>query len=665
MKVLALAALALAICVPAMAISDKPKMPRPVPAADPRLEGLVYAPEFPSQLEWLNTDKPLSLKSLQGKIVLLDFWTFCCINCMHVIPDLKKLEEKYPEELVVIGVHSAKFSNEKNTESIRQAVLRYEIKHPVLNDANLETWNLYAIKAWPTLVLINPEGRIIGAESGEDIFELFDGIIAETIRYFDAKGLLKRSPLKNALEAAKREDTLLSFPGKIHADNLNKKLFISDSNHNRILITDADGNIEDAIGNGRIGQTDGAFEKAELNHPQGVFRDGDFLYIADTENHLIRKANFKTRTLETVLGTGQKAEIPGIRGVGRQVPLSSPWDLLVLNGKLFIAMAGAHQIWQADLNTWEAGPHAGSGGEARVDGPLKQAALAQPSGIASDGARLFFADSEVSSVRAADLSAAGNVTTLIGEDLFEFGDVDGGKGVARLQHPLGVAYAQAKIFVADTYNSKIKIVDPFGFTSASLAGTGKHGYKNGSFEEAEFFEPGGLAFMDENVYVADTNNHQIRVLDLKARTVSTLELKGFDKLAKHAFEDFSAPAVRLPEKKVKEGKVAVQVSFNLPSGYEYAEDAPMHVDIKAKGVTVVRINAPQKLPGEGRKSFPIEIPLNAVKGKNDLELNAVVYYCKKNSKICLFEEIRYVLPLFVGPQGSSSVTVQIKVEPKK
>lgn len=670
LKRLGLIALAAALAAGAFSalswgMGQNSKVIKPAAVSDPRFEGPVRAPEFPSRLEWLNTDKPISLKNLQGKIVLLDFWTYCCINCMHVIPDLKKLEEKYPEELVVIGVHSAKFENEKSTDSIRQAIMRYEIKHPVVNDANMEIWDQYAVRAWPTLVVINPNGRIIGIESGENIFEPFDTFIGETIKYFDARGQLKRSPLKNSLEAAKREDTLLSFPGKIHADSANQKLFISDSNHNRILITDIEGNIEDVIGNGRIGQADGAFEKAELNHPQGVYREGDFLYIADTENHLVRKADLKKRALETVLGTGKKAEIPGVLGQGRQVPLSSPWDLFVTKNKLFIAMAGSHQIWQADLETWEAAPYAGSGGEARLDGPLHSAALAQPSGITSDGSSLYFADSEVSSIRKADLGPDGKVTTLIGEDLFVFGDVDGPKEKARLQHALGITYAQTKLFVADTYNSRIKIVDPLASTSESLAGTGKHGYKNGTFEEAQFFEPGGLAFLNEKLYISDTNNHQVRVLDLKTRQVSTLELKGFEKLAKHAFEDFSGKKIRLPEKELKEGKVTVKVSFNLPPGYKYNENSPMHVNVKSEGQSVVRINAPSKFSEEDRKSFPIEIPLTAKVGSNVLVLEAVIYYCKKDSSICLFEQVSYELPLLVKSSGPSSADIKVDVRPKK
>jgi len=490
--------------------------------ANERLEGHVRAPDFPQGLEWLNTDKPLTLEGLRGKMVLLDFWTYCCINCMHVLPDLKKLEEKYPQELVVIGVHSGKFEAEKDPERIRQAILRYEITHPVVNDAEYQVWNSYSVRSWPTLVLINPNGRVIGAESGEGLYDVFDQIIGQSVAYFEKKGELKRSPLNLALEAAKQADSVLSFPGKIHADPKNNRLLITDSNHHRILITTPDGTVEQVIGSGEEGFQDGSFNEASFQHPQGVFLDGDTIYIADTENHAIRTAHLDTGKVETLFGTGAQGRVPQPGARGRNAALNSPWDLLVHEGILYIAMAGPHQLWTADPKSLEIKPYAGSGREARIDGPLAEAALAQPSGITTDGKRLYFADSEVSSVRAADLDPAGNVETLIGMDLFEFGDLDGTWPEARLQHPLGVVWKDGLVYVADTYNSKIKVIDPAAKSVTTLAGNGRQALKDGSFSEASFFEPGGLAFLDGKLYVADTNNHKIRVLDLDAKTITTM-----------------------------------------------------------------------------------------------------------------------------------------------
>ncbi|NIP41132.1 MAG: redoxin domain-containing protein, partial [candidate division Zixibacteria bacterium] len=310
---------------------------------DDFLEGNTNAPDFPEGMDWLNTNRPLSLKEFRGKIVLLDFWTFCCINCMHVIPDLKKLEEKYAKELVVIGVHSAKFTNEKGTEAIRQAILRYGIEHPVVNDRDFRIWRQYGVSAWPSFVLINPKSKIIGVHSGEGIYEPFDKIIGEAVDYFAARGELEPGPLNLDLEKADMPNTLLSFPGKVKADMASGRLIITDSNNDRIIITDPDGKILEVIGSGNNGQADGSFEEAEFNRPQGTYMDGDIIYIADTENHLIRKADLKSRTVETILGCGEQADRYNIPGAGTDVCLNSPWDLVRIGDKLYIAMAGSHQ----------------------------------------------------------------------------------------------------------------------------------------------------------------------------------------------------------------------------------------------------------------------------------------------------------------------------------
>ena len=631
---------------------------------DRRLEGFVTAPEFPEDLEWLNTGRPLSIKQLAGKIILLDFWTYCCINCMHVIPDLKRLEEKYSQELVVIGVHSAKFANEKGTESIRQAILRYEIKHPVVNDKDMEVWSQYGVQAWPTSVLINPKGKIIGAHSGEGVYEIFDRIIASAVAHFDSHGELKRSRLQVALEEAQRPQGILFFPGKVHADPAKKRFFISDSNNNRILITTLNGEVLDVIAGGRAGKKDGVFEDAELNHPQGIFADGEALYIADTENHLIRKADLSTRQVQTLFGTGRQAGHFGGAGMGTQVALNSPWDLLAHKGKLYIAMAGSHQLYEADLKSLQFKPFAGSGREARIDGPLLQAALAQPSGITTDGEKLYFADSEVSSVRSADLHPDGKVETLIGEDLFVFGDADGAQKKARLQHPLGVVYHKGMLYVADTYNSKIKIIDPIRKTSESLAGNGNHGSQDGAAGEAEFFEPSGLTILDDHLYVADTNNHAIRILDLASGQVSTLKLRGLQKSPGQNRGEFKGRIIEAPEKKVKQGRVVLSVSFILPSGYKFVDNGPFHLEWKSEESAILKFSGSSNQLDTNRLAFPFEIPIQASPGRETVVLEAVIYYCNKKSKVCLFENLRIRIPIEVGTEGLSRVALKIPVEPK-
>ena len=392
----------------------------------PEYEGKVNAPEFPDGLEWLNTERPLSIRQLRGKIVLLDFWTYCCINCMHIIPDLKKLEQKYANELVVIGVHSAKFTAEKGTDNIRQAILRYEVEHAVVNDHDMQIWQEYAVRSWPTLYLIDPAGKVVAYMSGEGVYAQLDGFIAKLIERFDEKKLIDRRPLNLKLERHRTPTSVLAFPGKVLADERSKQLFIADSNHNRIVVLSlSDASVKEVIGSGEVGLSDGTFETSTFNHPQGMALDGGTLYVADTENHAIRAIDFEKREVRTIAGNGEQLQRRvTFGGQGKSTQLNSPWDLTMQNGILYIAMAGPHQLWQMNPKTGGIAPYAGTGREARVDGLLTEAALAQPSGITTDGKKLYFADSEVSSIRSADLDPNGRVSTIVGEDLFEFGDRD-------------------------------------------------------------------------------------------------------------------------------------------------------------------------------------------------------------------------------------------------
>ena len=382
----------------------------------------VRAPELTGGIGWLNTDKPLSLAALKGKIVLLDFWTYGCINCIHIIPEIKKLEAKYGNQLVVIGVHSAKFDNEKDTENIRKIIVRYDVEHPVINDANFKIWDVYAIRAWPGLVLVDPDGYIIGRWFGEGNFDTIENQITQAIIEFRKKGNLNEQPLKFALEKAKVGDLPLAFPGKVLADEKSKRLFISDSNHNRIVITDFDGKLIETVGNGVAAAKDGDFASASFNRPQGFALDGENLYVADTENHLIRRVDLKAKKVETIAGTGMREGFSGSGGVALKTVLRSPWDLALVGKSLYVAMAGSHQIWRMDLEKNTLAPYAGTGAEARVDGTIEESAFSQPSGIISDGKKLWIADSEANIIREIDL-LKGSVETLVGGDLFEFGAV--------------------------------------------------------------------------------------------------------------------------------------------------------------------------------------------------------------------------------------------------
>ena len=625
-------------------------------------QAVVNAPEFPDGLEWLNTDRPLKLADLRGKVVLLDFWTYCCINCIHIVPDLKRLEKKYGDALVVVGVHSAKFPTEQGTENIRQAILRYGIEHPVVNDRDFRIWSEYTARAWPTLVLIDPRGKVVAMESGEGVFEAFDGPIGELVRSATAAGTLDTRPLGWKLERDRAPRSVLSFPGKVLADAASDRLFIADSNHNRVVVVRlSDGTVLDVIGGGAEGLTDGAFERATFRNPQGMALAGDTLWIADTENHAIRRASLSKRTVETVAGTGEQARMFNVGGVGMAVPINSPWDLLVHDGALYVAMAGFHQIWRMDLKTWRLDPYAGSGREDRFDGPHARAALAQPSGLASDGARLYVADSEVSAIRTVDLDPTGRVGTVVGEALFEFGDADGTGASVRLQHPLGVVHVDGVLYVADTYNNKIKRIDPKTQESRTFAGSGTGGYADGEAGAARFDEPAGLSHANGRLYVADTNNHMIRVVDLATRRVTAFALKGIDRLAPPRGPEaaYTGEVVTLEERRVAPGAAAALLEVAVPRGLKLNAEAPFYAGLRAEDAGAADVPAASAGASAPNRVFPIRLPFAARAGRTTLVLDAVVYYCEAGKEErCYVKQVRFRVPVRVEAGGDREVRVR-------
>ena len=613
----------------------------------------VRAPELNGGSGWLNTDKPLTLAGLKGKIVLLDFWTYGCINCIHIIPDLKKLEAKYGKELVVIGVHSAKFENEGDIENIRKIILRYNIEHPVINDDNFKIWNQYAVNAYPTQVLIDPAGYIAGRFVGEGYFNEIDKAVGEVVADFRKQGTLDETPLKFALERAKVGDLPLSFPGKVLADAVSKRLFIADSNHNRIVITDLNGKLIDTIGNGEASKKDGDYQTATFNKPQGMAVKSDFLFVADTENHSIRRVNLKSKTVETIAGTGSLDGFNGSGGKPLEVSLRSPWDLSLVGDGLYIAMAGSHQIWKMDLAKNEIQPFAGSRNEARTDGNLEDSAFAQPSGIVSEGENLYIADSESNIIRDINFEKK-TVKTLVGGDLYDFGDEDGEGDDVKLQHPLGIEIFGNKILIADTYNHKIKILDPKKRTVETFLGTGKSGQADG--KTPQFYEPGGISVAEGKLFIADTNNQAIRVVDLKTKETTTLKIDGL-KTPVPAKNDSEIVSPNLLEinSEVQNLKVnsknSVNLTLKLPEGHHLNPDAPQKYELTTGENKSLKIENPQ----QKFKQLPLIIPFQTTeKGEANLKAKLTVYYCREdNTGVCKIKTIVWNVPLNIIGNGKS------------
>jgi len=621
----------------------------------------LHAPELDGGLAWFNTDRPLTLASLKGKIVLLDFWTYCCINCMHVIPDHQRLEAKYANQLVVIGVHSAKFPNEGESENIRQAILRYEIEHPVVNDREFQIWRKYGPRSWPTLVVIDPQGYVVGGISGEGHYDTLDHVISELVIAHRARGTLNEEPLHLTLEKMQFVTPVLSFPGKVLADPVHDRLFIADSNHNRILITTKTGKVLDVAGAGEIGAADGDFATATFKHPQGMALDGDVLYVADTENHLLRRLDLKARQVTTIAGTGAQALGQFRRGPAREVELSSPWDLILEKGILCIAMAGPHQIWAMNLHHGEIGPYAGSSREDCVDGPLMEAAFAQPSGLTSDGINLFVADSEISAIRSVSLNPRGHVSTIVGVALFEFGDIDGQGEIVRLQHPLGVTHHNGMLYVADTYNHKIKVIGPHLRSAVTFLGTGKPGLRDGDM--AQFYEPGGLSIADGKLYIADTNNHAIRVADLHTKQVSTLQISGLSDMASMGRADVwpNLHEITLPVQTLRQGQGRLLIDVVIPTPYKLNPGSPIEYRVEVKG------HAPQsgRLTTVKDGHFPLQVPLVLATDTEAVTATVSFVYCRAGEAgVCIIQSLRWRVPIQTRDAGSEELPLTHQLQPE-
>jgi thiol-disulfide isomerase/thioredoxin len=524
----------------------------------------VRAPELVGAGGWLNTGgRQLSLAELRGKVVLLDFWTFCCVNCLHVLDELRPLEQQFGDVLVVVGVHSPKFLHEADHDAVAAAVERYEVHHPVLDDPGMVTWGQYAVRAWPTLVVVDPEGYVVHVASGEGHGPSLARVIADVVTEHEEKGTLHRGD--GPYVPPELADTALRFPGKV-AVLPDGSLLVSDTAHHQLVVLAPDGETElTRIGSGRRGHADGAFGEAAFAEPQGVCvvprqeLDVDVV-VADTANHRLRGLRLDTREVVTLAGTGEQLRPGSPGGRARETALSTPWDVALWDGRVAIAMAGTHQLWTYDGDRVDV--LAGTANEGLRDGPADGAWLAQPSGlVAGRDGRLWFADSETSALR---WYADRQVHTAVGTGLFDFGHRDGSADQALLQHPLGVAaLPDGSIAILDTYNDAVRRYDPVTGDVTTLA--------------AGVREPSAAVVVDGDLVVVASAAHRLE------RPV-----------APGAMSTVQGPAHRTqrPATTVAPGAVELEVVFEAPPG--------QHLDEREGPATRLTVSAsPEGLLLEG------------------------------------------------------------------
>lgn len=423
---------------------------------------------------------------------------------------MRELETRYADSLAVVGVHSGKYITERETPRIRDASIRLDAIHPTVNDRQFRLWRAYAVRAWPTLVAIDPVGRVIGMHAGEFTAEALIPFVDRVLAEAHAAGTLSGHWPHLAPDPPTIAPDRLAYPGKVALDG--RRLAVADSARHRVLVGTLDDSgtrfrVEREFGD-TAGYRDG--DAPRFRNPQGLAFRGDHLYVADAGNHTIRELSLETGVARTIAGTGSQLHSQRDLDAGA---LSSPWDLCFVGDVLYVAMAGIHRLWTIDLRSGAAVPFSGTGAEELHDAPHAQAALSQPMGICVAGDLLAFADSESSAVRVADLDPSGGVRTIVGTGLFDFGDVDAIGDDARLQHPQGIAAAaDGRLLVCDSYNDSLRWVDPASRRVTTWV-RGLH-------------EPGGLALGDRLVYVADTNAHRIAVVSRDDGSVRPLVIEG-------------------------------------------------------------------------------------------------------------------------------------------
>ncbi|WP_265445221.1 NHL domain-containing thioredoxin family protein [Flexivirga meconopsidis] len=519
----------------------------------------VRAPELAGR-GWLNTgDRTVSLADLRGKVVVLDFWTFCCVNCLHVLDELRSLESEFADQLVLIGVHSPKFEHEADPDALVAAVERYAVHHPVLDDPELRTWRAYTARAWPTLVVIDPEGYVVAQLSGEGHAHGLTVLIRELLEEHRAKGTLRSGDGPYVPPAAAQ--TALRFPGKIAAVGDGSYL-VSDTAHHQVVQLEADLETERA----RFGGPE------VFNEPQGLLvlpdeaaaRVGYDVLVADSVNHRVASIRLSDGEIRVQAGTGEQLRERSGSGPALKQPLSTPWDLAWWIDRVVIAMAGTHQLWALHLAQDTADNSvavlAGTSGEGLLDGPAQDALLAQPSGLATaaDGSRVWIADSETSALRSIALDDSGfRLQTYVGKGLFDFGHVDGPAADALMQHPLGVTeLPDGSVAVADTYNGAVRRYDPATGEMSTLAT--------------------GLAEPSDVLVEQDGDAARLLVVESAAHRVTRVAIPADAQVVAG-----DARQTRRPETELAPGRLDLTVNFAPPTGqkldYRYGDPTQLMI----------------------------------------------------------------------------------------
>ncbi len=609
--------------------------------------------------EWLNVNQAVKPEDLRDRIVLLDFWSYSCVNCVEVLQEIKEMEQQFGSKLTVIGIHSGQFENEKNFSEIRKAVIRNDIDYPVINDSKLRIWNEFEIKGLPSFILIDPHGDIYKKFVGETSIVDVKSAIKKLISKY--KYDLNRDSLPIVLEKNNIDGNVLSSPTKIEyvADFSYKSrhlpaLFIANTSKNSVIATTLSGDVILKIGTNSSGFQDGSFDVASFDSPQGLIYRGGKLYVADTGNHAIREVDFKESKVTTLIGSGQRGDVLSESQIveAKTFELASPTDIefFPTNESMVIANSGTHQILQYNITKDTIRVVAGNGSEGLKDGKFPNSVLAQPTDLAVYNRKLYFLDTMSSSLRVIDES--GEVKTLIGKDINKFGNKNGTKSEALMQHPMGLTVDDTGVYISDSFNHSIKKYDFASATLSTISGNRKSGSSVGNGVYAEFDQPEGIASVLNNFYIADSNNNRIIILNRANMSTSIMNVMPPLKLPKEGFLQYLPNLKKSPNIAVSDDS-ELEVEIDLKKGLKINEMGPSFINL-LELVKEDKANLVASFDWNDVKNKKMTLP-QLDSGKKYL-MQGVIYYCEnKYNSLCFINSYEQKLEVSSSAKNKNIV----------
>lgn len=588
---------------------------------------------------WLHVDRPLRFSDeLKGRVVLLAFWTTASISCTQSFPTLTALEARFRDRpFTLVGVHAGKFDAERDAALVRDAMARAGVSFPVVMDSHYFVWAAYGAKSWPTLALIDSEGFVVAMEAGEPDGRVLEFAISNLLDDGERRGVLAKSPPAWKVDPPPAPSSTLAFPAKVAALE-GDRFAVSDTAHHRVLVFTTKGQLLHVVGSGRQGLVEGAFSSAAFNAPQGLAAQGEVLFVADSGNHVVRKVDLAQRTVSTLVGTGELGRGQReLKGPGPTIALRSPWDVAVAGDFLVIAAAGSNQLYRYALSKGTVEPWVGAGVEELTDGPQEKAAFARPSGLSVSGPYVLVADAGNSAVRQVHV-ATGETTTLVGTGLFTFGDVDGSKADARLQFPLAVTALGDAVFVADSYNGKVKRVSKDGAVTSVASGLAR---------------PSGLTAVGNRLLVADTDAHRLVWVEPATGAVEPLPLADVPAPA----TGVERPAFALKRATVKRGAGTVRLVVPAPQNETFSEETPVLVETRPTGCSL-RGPATWKVTAD---EVQVELPVDA-SGAAELVVEVDLYSRPNGKEYTKLNRARLTVPIAVSDDASDVVGVPARVK---